>query len=264
MEIKMDQFILKTQISASPEVYEKHKNNSKFFSVLQDKFPGAISLPEYMQKTYKVIESYGFNDPNTMGMISICRDEITDPVYAEVVRYWGKTFNCCSLAGFITMGKTGLAAAKGHTPIENAKRRFVYYAMPHIAISENGTIGEVMREGIMDGTHACGALEIIVNELKKGEIHLETDQDDLEQSIVRHKILSNLQYGKVPDLVEITKIANSIIQKDLDELLITLDTSIFSFGVFTGIEIHGPQGTEWIYPTLSYGVIDGKKIDLKL
>ena len=260
----MDQFILNNQKNVSDEIYDNQKQNTNFYSVLIDKFPGSLTLPNYMQKTYTSINKYGFNDPNTMGMISICRDEITDPLYAEVVRMWGKTFNCCSLAGFVTMGKTGLAAAKGHTPIENGKRRFVYYAMPHIAISSKGVIGEVLREGIQDTTHACGALEIIVNELNKGEIHLETDPEDIEQSIVRQKILSNLNYGIKPDLVEITRIAKLVIQKDLNRVLNTLDNSVFNYGVFTGIQIHGPEETEWIYPSDSYVVIDGKKIILEI
>jgi hypothetical protein len=261
---QMDQFFLKNQKKVTKEVYDHQIKNDQFYSVLQSNFPGSMPLPEYIKKTYEAVEKYGFNDPNTMGMISICRDEITDPVYAEVIATWGKTFNCCSLAGFITFGKTGLSAAKGHTPIENSIRRFVYYAMPHIAISEKGIIGEVMREGIENSTHACGALELIVNELKKGEIFLQTDPDDIEQSIVRQKILSNLKYGKIPDLVEITKLAKSIIQIDLDKLLNSLDSSIFYYSVFTGIEIHGPEETEWIYPSDSYVLNNGSKIELKI
>lgn len=248
----------------SPEEYEIQKKNSAFYNALQSNFPGSMSLPEYLNLTYKILVPHGFNDPNTMGMISICRDEITDPLYAGVVNLWGKTFNCCSLAGFITMGITGLAAAKGHTPIENKKRRFVYYAMPHIAISEHGVVGEVMREGIPDSTHACGALELIVNELKMGKINLQLDPDDIEQSIVRQKILSNLKYGDFPDLVEITKVANTIIRADLDRLLGTLDKNVYEYGVFTGVEIHGPKETEWIFPTNSYVSKNNNQIQVRI
>jgi hypothetical protein len=80
------------------------------------------------------MKSHGFEDENTMGMAALCRDEITDSLLNEVIKYWGKTFNCCSLAGFVLMGKTGLAAATDHVPIFDGIRRFTFFAMPHIAM----------------------------------------------------------------------------------------------------------------------------------
>lgn len=260
----MDATFFSNIIKAKKEDYKKHSGDTLFHKTLLGNFPGAFPLPDYIDKTYKAINKFGFNDPNTMGMVSICRDEITDPLYGEVVRYWGKTFNCCSLAGFVTMGRTGLAAAMSHTPIENSKRRFVYYAMPHIAISVDGIIGDVMREGIDQHTIACGALALVTKELRSGKIILQTDNDDIEQSIIRQKILSNLKYGEIPSLVEITKLTGRIIQDDLEKLLQTLDPGIYEFGVFTGVEIHGPDETEWIYPFDSYVVQNGNKISLNL
>lgn len=234
----------------------------EFEDALNTHFPGALPLKHYMRKTYECLSQYGFEDENTMGMIGICRDEITDPLYEEVVLYWGKTFNCCSLAGFITMGKTGLNAAINHTPIFDNLRRFTFYAMPHIAISRYGEIGKVYREGIQKASHACGALDAIVQELECGHLRLEMDLQDLEQSIIRQKILSTLNYGEKPDLVEITKLACKIIYYDVDRLLNHLDHSIFNYAVMTGIQIHGPLDSQWIYPQDFYIVssqFDGKK-----
>lgn len=222
--------------------------NQDFYQVIQTHFPGTLPLKNYMRKTYRYLSYYGFTDENTMGMVAICRDEITDPLFDEVTKYWGNTFNCCSLAGFLTMGKTGLAAATDHTPIVDGVRRFTFYAMPHIAISQNGEIGKVYREGIQKASHACGALECIVKELNSGYLNLETDMQDIEQSIIRQKILSALRYGDKPDLVEITKIACQIISYDVEKLLSTLDSSIFKYAVMTGIQIHGPMDTQWICP----------------
>ncbi len=220
----------------------------EFLYSLNTHFSGVLPLEDYMRKTYECLSPYGFEDENTMGMIASCRDEITDPLYEEVVRYWGKTFNCCSLAGFITMGRTGLAAATNHTPIFNKIRRFTFYAMPHIAISRYGEIGKVYREGIYKPSHACGALEAIVKELECGQINLEMDLQDLEQSIIRKKIISTLNDGEKPNLVEITKLACQIISHDIERLLSTLDPTIFNYAVMTGIQIHGPLDTQWIYP----------------
>lgn len=225
-----------------------------FYQTLQTNFPGAIPMQDYIKQTYVCLKKYGFDAENTMGMIAICRDEIAEPLFNEVIRFWGKTFNCCSLAGFLMMGKTGLAAATDHTPIFNGLRRFTFYAMPHIAISRYGDIGKVYRQGIEKASHACGALEAIVKELQSGHLNLETDMQDIEQSIIRQKILSTLYYGDKPDLVDITKLASRIISQDVEKLLGTLDSSIFNYAVITGIQIHGPVGTHWIYPQDFYVV----------
>ncbi|MBE9127895.1 MULTISPECIES: hypothetical protein [unclassified Coleofasciculus] len=225
-----------------------------FHQTLQTHFPGALPMSSYMRKTFQCLSAYDFCDENTMGMIAICRDELAESLFAEVIRYWGKTFNCCSLAGFLMMGKTGLASATDHTPIIDGSRRFTFYAMPHIAISRHGDIGKVYREGVQKASHACGALEAVVNELASGHLKLEMDMQDIEQTIIRQRILSTLTYGEKPNLIEITKLASQIIANDVEKLLNTLDHSVFKYAVMTGILIHGPLGTHWIYPQNFYVV----------
>jgi len=228
----------------------------KFHETLQNHFPGAISLSKFMSRTAKTLSQYGFEDENTMGMLAICRDELTDPLHEAVLRYWGKTFNCCSLAGFVTMGKTGLRSATDHTPIQNGLRRFVFFAMPHIAISRHGEVGRIYREGLAHPSHACGALDSIFEELSSGLLNLETDMQDIEQTIVRQKILSHLKYGEAVDLVKLTKLAGQIIADDVRGLLAPLDTSVFHYGVLHGIQIHGPFESQWVYPLTSYVIGD--------
>ncbi|NEO31459.1 MAG: hypothetical protein F6K36_13695 [Symploca sp. SIO3C6] len=211
-------------------------------------------MQDYMKKIYNSLRCYGFEDENTMGMAAFCRDEITDPLLDEVIKYWGKTFNCCSLAGFVMMGKTGLAAATDHVPIFDGVRRFTFFAMPHIAISKEGEMGKVYREGIQKPSHACGSLEAIVRELECGRLNLKTDMEDIEQSIIRQKIISTLRYGEKPNLIEITKLACQIISDDVKKLLSPLDSSVFNYAVMTGIQIHGPMDTNWIYPQDFYVV----------
>ncbi len=213
-------------------------------------------MQDYIKHTGTILSDYGFDEDNTMGMVAICRDEIAEILMEEVIKYWGEAFNCCSLGGFLTIGKTGLKAATEHTPFYEGRRRFVLYAMPHIAISDDGEIGEVYRHGIQKVSHACGALSAIVEELQSGHLQLMTDMQDIEQSIVRQKILSSLNYGDKPDLVKITKLAGEIISRDVEELLISLDSSIFNYAVVTGVQIHGPSDTHWIYPDEFYLVAD--------
>jgi hypothetical protein len=219
-------------------------------------------MPAYMQITYEALADYGFDDKNTMGMTTLCRDEITEPLLAEVIQKWGQSFNCSSLAGFVMMGKTAIAAAIDHVPIVDDKRRFAFYAMPHIAISKDGEVGKVYRYGIKKVSHACGALEAIAKELMSGRVKLEMDMQDVEQTVVRQKILSTIHYGDKPDLVELTKVASQIVSRDVQNLLSAIDTSVFKYAVMTGIQIHGPMDTTWIYPQDFYVVgsdIPGRK-----
>lgn len=225
-----------------------------FTEALNTYFPGAVPMNKYMRKTFQKLSAYDFSDENTMAMIAVCRDEIAEALFIEVIRYWGKTFNCCSLAGFVMMGKTGLAAATDHTPIVDGLRRFTFYAMPHVAISRYGEVGKVYRDGLQKASHACGALETVADELARGHLKLEMDMQDIEQTIIRQKILSTITYGDKPNLIEITKLASKIISNDVENLLNTLDQAVFKYAVMTGIQIHGPLGSHWIYPQDFYVV----------
>ncbi|MCT7956365.1 nitric oxide synthase oxygenase [Laspinema palackyanum] len=241
------------RIKDSVDAY-KPESNPIFYEALQKHFPGALPMPVYMQITYETLGDYGFENKNTMGMTTLCRDEITEPFLTEVVRKWGNSFNCSSLAGFVMMGKTAVAAATDHVPIVGDKRRFAFYAMPHIAISKDGEVGKVYRYGIQKVSHACGALEAIAKELLSGKLMLEMDMQDVEQTIIRQKILSNIHYGDKPNLIEITKLASQIISKDIQSLFSVVDPSMFEYAVMTGIQIHGPMDTNWIYPLEFYVV----------
>ena len=206
-----------------------------------------------------------------MGMAAICRDEIADGCMERIINYWGKTFNCQSLAGFVTIGKTGLGAATAHAPIDknDGKRRFVFVAMPHIAISRKGEVGKCKREGIEQISNACGALDAIVGELRDGKISkIQLNFEDVEQSLVRQRIMADLPYGEKPTLDEITKLASNIITGDVDKLLTdNLDINIYEYCVLTGVQIHGPEDVDWVYPNKFWHVsnkYDGNRKELSL
>ncbi|MDT9179689.1 MULTISPECIES: hypothetical protein [Oscillatoriales] len=115
-------------------------------------------------------------------------------------------------------------------------------------MSKHGEIGKVYRSGIDKASHVCGALEAIVKELESGYLQLMTDMQDIEQSIIRQKIILALKYGDKPNLVEITQLASKIISEYVEKLLSPVDNFVFNYGVMTGIQIHGPMDTHWIYP----------------
>lgn len=225
-----------------------------FKESLEKHFPGSLLLEDYMNQTFQKLTPLGFTNENTFACVSACRDEITKPLLDQTDDVWGEVFNFSSLAGSLTLGKTGFAAAASHAPIIQGLERYVFIAMPHIAISEKGEIGIVYREGRSGASHACGALGAIVNEINGGKLHLQLDLDDIEQSILKTKIFEKLKYGEKPDLVRITKITHEIIKEDLERLIQVSEKEPFDYAVLTGIMIHGPNESNYVFPQTFYAV----------
>ena len=90
------------------------------------------------------------------------------------------------------------------------------------------------------------------------------ENDDIEMSLIRMRLLKEIPYGHVPDLLELTKITQKVIQTDLENALGKIvDTKKSDYALITGIQIHGPNGN---YISLSecYAVVNGKRQKVKL
>ncbi len=235
-----------------------------FLKTLHALFPGSRPLDDYIQLTCRELNQFGFDYDNTLGVVAACRDEIAEPLFSEVVKNWGKTFDFRSLGGFLLAGKSGIATVLSHAPFADGKRRFVFYAMPHVAISQEGEVGTVFREGIGEVSHACGSLSMILHELRDGKINFQIDLDDIEQCIVRQKILSALRYGEHPDHAGITKLACTVITDDLQRLHRSIDYGVCDHASFTGVLIHGPGDTHWVCPHHCHVTKSGTVIPMSL
>jgi limiting CO2-inducible B/C-like protein len=230
-----------------------------FHHALQSHFPGALPLADYVKFTCSQLKPFGFDKQNTLAAVAICRDEIAEPFLDEVLRSWGKPFDLRSLAGFVSAGKSGVATMLGHAPLADGVGRFVFYSLPHIAISQQGEVGNVFRDGIQQVSQACGSLIAILKELESGHINFRTDMDDIEQCTVRQKLLSAIRYGDKPDQLTITKLAGRIIREDVERLLRHVDSDKFRYAFLSGILIHGPADTHWVHPTRSF--VAGANLD---
>lgn len=51
---------------------------------------------------------------------------------------------------------------------------------------------------------ACGALVLLQKELTSGQVPVKLNPVDMEMSLLTQEILSDLQYGQVPSLLELT------------------------------------------------------------
>jgi hypothetical protein len=244
-------------------------DNPGFAEALDRHFPGAVLEKEFIAETASRLRCEGFSKSNTLACVALCRDEITRPLFSGVERMWGSAFSFAGLAGMVTAGRTGLAAAIHHAPIEDGRRRFVIYAMAHIAINADGTIGRVERPGIPEPSSACGALVAFRDELREGTLEVEFDRYDTEQSLLKHRLLPLIGYGNVPDLVELTKLTVTAIEEDLREILRSLAAGWRATdrampgdaAMFSGIQIHGPDGVNFVWPLSAHLELGGNLRD---
>jgi hypothetical protein len=235
-----------------------------FEEILSKYFPVFFTEVDFVKKTYTVLKKFGFNDENSIASVCVCRDEISQSLRSIIKHVWGEAFNLSSLAGMFTAGKTGLKAATHHAPRVDGRERYIYYVIPHIAINEEGKTGFCKRKGIKEESSACGALCLFLDELRKGKLHITIDEEDIEESLLKRRLLREIPYGQIPDLIELTKITRKVIQSDLEHAIEkVVDTKKSDYAVITGIQIHGPEGN-YISPAESYAVINGKKQEIKL
>lgn len=223
-------------------------------------FPEAVPQGQFVARTSEALHPHGFRADNTIAFASVCRDEITLALVEEIEHAWGEVFMFSSLGGMLTLGKTGFLAAQRHAPIEGGRERHVYYALPHIAIDAQGEFGAYHRPGRRNVSHACGALVAFQQELAGRSLQVALDPDDLEQSVLKQHLLRKLRYGDVPNLVGLTRIAYAVILEELERMIgLTVDPGQGDYGLFTGIQIHVPEGRHFVWPGTGYVVVDGKR-----
>lgn len=236
-----------------------------FEDVLNRYFDRVYTESDFIKRTYTSLNELGFNADNAIACIACCRDEISQTLPGLIKDTWGEAFNLSSLAGMFFAGQTGLMAAMHHSPIVGEKERYVFFALPHIAIDAEGRLGVCKRAGREGESTACGALNSFQKEMVEGKLNLSMDDIDLEQSLLKRRLLREIPYGHVPDLLELTKIAQKVIQKDLEHALNTIiDRSKSDYAMLSGIQIHGPDHN-YVWVASCYAVVNEvmEKIELK-
>jgi hypothetical protein len=236
-------------------------------AVLNRFFLKVYTEVDFVKRTYNALKKFGFNDENTIASVCICRDEITQSLRSVLKHIWGEAFDLSSLAGMFFAGKTGLLAAMHHAPNVENKERYVFYAMPHIAIDAEGRIGRCKRTGRMGESIACGALNAFHEELKSQKskvIRSEIDDDDIEYSLMKIRLSKEIPSNVTLDLLELTKITQRVIQSDIESALkVIVDINKSDYAIITGIQINGPDGN-YVWPASSYAIVNGVKKEIIL
>jgi len=88
--------------------------------------------------------------------------------------------------------------------------------------------------------------------------------EDVEQSLIKQRLLRDIPYGHVPDLFELTKITHKAIHADLEHVISKIvDPGKSDYALITGIQIHGPENN-YVWPGVCYAVVQGTKRNLTL
>merc|ERR1711988_1468382 len=81
----------------------------------------------------------------------------------------------------------------------------------------------------------------LLSEVQSGTLHLWNDPVDMEQSVLKQRLVPKLLQLKDPSLVDVTHITYQAILEDLERLIsLVLDPNEVDYAVCTGVLIHGP------------------------
>ncbi len=236
-----------------------------FQETLELRFPGALPDEVFVDRLGRALAPLGFDGPNTIACVGVCRDEIAQRVPALVRAAWGEAFNFCSLGGMLFLGRTGFRAAHHHAPVVDGRERYLHLAFSHVAIGKDGTVGACSRHGRSGPSAACGALETFRQAHVRGAAGLFLDPDDVEMSLLSQRLCQRVRPGARPDLAELARTAREIIAADLDRMLRdTADPARADWVALTGIQIHAPDEVDWIWAPPGVASVGGRSVPIDL
>ncbi len=191
-------------------------------------------------------ERYGFTPENTRFAEGGCSDEINEPEYQFLEKYWGERFKFGGLAGYCHGGKSGLGAVSHHVPELDGRKNLLLVAGTHIGYYR-GEWGEIPRSGQPEITTSCGSLSAVLQTgyetiKSKGIDPLDRQQQTVEQLMLPY--LENCaRAGKTPDITEATKYLMQIIDRDLLRIVEDIEPHFDGqIAIITGITINTEHG----------------------
>ena len=184
-----------------------------------------------------------------------CRDELAAGLRAEVRRQWDYAFDFASLSGVPLAGITGARAVRDHAPETAGRVHIVMWALPHVGVLDDGTIGQVMRRGRHHPTTACGSLHAAANwaadsrgDPLAGEQPI--DPKDPEQSLIRSRLAAVYPGFDTYSAKELVEKVAELMLVDLWDLIDSLtNPNNVDAAIVVGILVHGSAG-DFVAPRL--------------
>ena len=152
-------------------------------------YPNALTTIDTVNKLIDFIEDE-LNIPASKVMMadSICSDDVNSIQYpARATQEFLGPFKMGGLDGFPFTGLTGMGAFASHVPDDGAV--YIYYG-PHIGISKESKIGEILRYGQHITSGCCGAAKGALKKLSDG-ILVEGNVTDMDYQMntIEHILL---------------------------------------------------------------------------
>lgn len=235
-----------------------------FEDVVQHHFPGSLPERHFVRRAaVNLIQQHGFTPANTLACVGVCRDELCRSLFDQVEEMWREAFDVSSLAGILTLGRTGFAAAQAHAPLVQGRCRYVFFLFSHIGISAAGDLGVATRPGREQPSAACGALAALLEKPASDSAGGGIDWLDPEQSYLRSRMKRLRDLSDTPDILQLTQAAHRATVEDLEILMReAVDRSREDYAVVAGIQIHGPDGLSLTWPGASYVVVQGSRSEI--
>ena len=217
---------------------------------LHPDLPRAVRLPEFLDVAAATVAPLGFTAANTLAAVSICRDELTQHLMADVEQRWGPPFGLGGLGGVPVLGRTGWGACLSHVPEDAGRGKLLVFGLPHLGLGPRGSVGESLRRGQVAPTPTCGALNSILATWggQAATIDGEAALADQEADLLRRLVAAELD-GPPADIVEITRAAAAAVVKEMNAQLEALAPwDRMDVALFAGMQVHLPDDVDHVVP----------------
>lgn len=186
---------------------------------LKKHFPEAQTV-QSLEST--ILNELKKNDLKASEMIwgtSICSDEVTNIFHHLNEHFAGPgPFRFGGISGLPFTGKTGFRAFASHIP--DGGNAFILFG-PHIGVSSEGAVGEILREGHESRSTCCGSLIVGLNAVRSGSVPATPQRDDYQQSQVSQLLIE--KHGQILNseepVKEVTELAYKQIKRELTDII---------------------------------------------
>ena len=238
-----------------------------FRKKLDELYPGALNYEEAVVRVTHVLNRYGFTADSSIALVSQCRDDVVGRYVHAIDVNWKGSFNLSSFAGTVFAGKTGFTAALHHAPTNSdGKERYVVFCGPHIAIDAEGNVGPLVRRGQKVTSSACTSLIRFRKELQSGKVDMALDPLNLEYTAFKRRMMGcTAFFGEAPDLAEMTQNCLDATLSDVRSIMeaVTPGADACNYAIVTGILVHGPDDTHYLWQGDVEVVMNGKSMNLQ-
>lgn len=190
-------------------------------NTIQQHYPNAVDSQEFVSRIYNVLsQDYNLSPSDIMLAHSVCCDDVINIQYPEAGRQMLGPFNLGGLNGYPFAGATGMGAFSKHVPDTGAA--LVLYG-PHIGISDDGTVGKILRVGQHELSTCCGAAVAALGKLEQSTIFRggAKDESDFQQQTLEEIVAASAEQILSAEnrIKAVTEVVYAASEKRINELI---------------------------------------------